>query len=188
MAGNYLHERSLMDAYKKLYMLGGPGHSRRAKAGKDLDEATSGAIGGIDKAYQDKKIRDQMATEKLKQQLQAKRTQESADAEQMDQDVRFIKEGPEGYREFQQVQAGNAVPTNPYKDELAAQAVDREQAQTRIGGVYTPQGLQMAEKEATLNAHDRLLMRSMVPGPQPGTGLGGSMPIQPPNPMERYGQ
>lgn len=183
MAGNYMHEKSLIDAYKKLYMLGGPGHSRRKAAEKSLDESMTGAMSGISKTYQDKRARDAAATAKLKQQLEAKRAGEKADADQEREDVRYIKEGPEAYREFQQVQAGNAVPTNPYRDELSRQNVDREAAQTRIGGVYTPQGLQMAEKEATLNANDRLMMRSMVPGP---SGLGGSVPQPPMNAMDNY--
>lgn len=179
----YMHQSALMDAYKKLYMLGGPGHQRRKAAEKDFDESVSGAVGGVSKAYQDKLMRDKAATAALRQKLDAKKAQEAADKEQEAEDVRFIKEGPEAYREYQQVVAGNAVPENPYKDELARQAVDREAAMTRIGGVYTPEGLKMADKEATLNAQDRLMLRSMVPGP---SGLGGSLPVQPPNPMDRY--
>lgn len=183
MSGPYLHQGALMDAYKKLYMLGGPGHSRRKAAEKDFDQAASGAMSGVSQTYQDKVMRDRMATEKLRKQLEARKSQEAADQTQMDEDVRYIKGGPEAYKEFQQVQAGNAVPENPYKNELAKQAVDREAASTRIGGVYTPQGLKMAEKEANLNAQDRLMLRSMVPGP---SGLGGSMPGQPMNPMQNY--
>lgn len=182
MGGNYLHQASLVEAYKKLYMLGGPGHSRRKAAEKSFDESISGAMGGIGDAYQQKVIRDKMAAEKLRAQLEAKRKQEALDADQEREDVRYIKEGPEAYHEYQQVVAGNQVPTNPYKDELSRQATDREAAMTRIGGVYTPQGLQMAEKEATLNAQDRLMLRSMIQ-PQMGGGLGGSVPNQTPNAM-----
>lgn len=179
----YMHQGALIDAYKKLYMLGGPGHSRRKAAEHDLDQNISGAMGGIGDAYQQKLMRDKVASEKLKQQIEARKSQEAADAEQMSNDVRYIKEGPEGYKEFQQVQNGQALPTNPYKDELQKQNVDREAAATRIGGVYTPQGLQMADKESTLNAQDRLMIRSMVPGP---SGLGGSIPTPPPDYMKGY--
>lgn len=194
--GNYMHEQALMDAYKRLYMLGGTGRGRRKAAEKSLDESMVGAASGTMSAYQAKLQRDRQAAERLKAQLDAKRKQEAADAEQEADDVRYIKEGPEAFREFQQVRAGQAVPQNPYKEELARQAADREAAMTRIGGVYTPQGLKMADKEANLNAQDRLMMRSLVQGPQPG--LGGSaistpgpgpsmtVPNQPPNAMDKY--
>lgn len=181
----YMHQGALIDAYKKLYMLGGPGHERRKAAEKGYDEAVSGAIGGIGDAYAQKLARDRAAMDKLKQQLAERKAQEAADAEQMDQDVRYIKEGPEGYREFQNVTAGNAVPTNPYREELARQAKEREAAATNIGGIYTPQGLQQADRESTMNAHDRLLMRSLV---QPGLGGSSPQPIgaPPPDLMRGY--
>ncbi len=180
---NYMHQGALIDAYKKLYMLGGPGHSRRKAAEQSLDQAMVSANSGISKAYADKLARDKAAVAKLKEQLAARKASEAADKEQFDDDVRYIKEGPEGMQERADVMAGRAIPTNPYRDELQKQRADQEAAQTRIGGVYTPQGLKMADKEATLNAQDRLMLRSMVPGP---SGLGGSVPSPPQNMMDQY--
>lgn len=183
MAGKYMHEGAMVDAYKKLYMLGGPGHERRKAAEKDFDQAVSGAVGGIGNAYSQKLARDKAAMAKLKEQLAAKKAAEAADAEQFDDDVRYIKEGPEGVQKREDIMAGRLLPENPYKAELAAQKADREADNTRIGGVYTPQGLQMAEKEANLNAQDRLMLRSMV---QPGLGGSQPTPNQPPNAMDQY--
>lgn len=181
-AYKYMHEGRLLDAFKRLYMLGNDPNSA-SKSAKDADDQMTATFGSARDAYAEKLARDKAATAKLRAQLEARQKQEAADAQQMDEDVRYIKEGPEGFREWQQVTAGQAVPSSPYKDELAKQAVDRERAQTNVGGVYTPQGLDMAEKEGTANAQDRLLLRSLI---QPG--LAGTQPIQtpPPDYMRNY--
>lgn len=177
--GDYMHQQSLLDAYKKLYMLGHRSYSKGKEGGDEWGVGAAG--GGMVDAYQQKLARDKAAMKALQEREGAKRAQEAADKQQEDEDVRYIRQGPEAFHEWQQVVAGNAVPTNPYsaqdiaKHEMDQQRLDKEREQTQIGGVYTPQGIQQADKEADLNASDRLMLRGMATQPQ--YGLGGSMMV-----------
>ncbi len=51
---------------------------------------------------------------------------------------------------------------------------NRIAADMRFGGVYTPQGLENADREAALNASDRVALKNMM---DDSLGMSGTVPI-----------
>jgi hypothetical protein len=162
----YLHEMALKNAQKKLYLLGS---SDKRKDRSELAEGV-GALGsslvGAEQA--------RAAQKKLKAKADAEAR--AADAKQFDEDVDFIRgnnvNSPVQSERFQ-VSQGEMLPQK-YDTAMSAKEAQKAQQlndlaeQTRMGGRYTPTGLQMADVNAQKDALDRLRMQSMI-------GIGGSL-------------
>ena len=154
----YLHEVALKNAIKKLYMLGSSDR-RRDRTDVDGVGAFGSAIVNAHKAGS--------AQKNLKAKMEAQKRAEfdaHGGAERFDDYDRQL------------VSEGNALPQ---KYDVAMAAKDAQKAQqlndlaeeTRMGGRYTPNGLEMADVNAQKNAEDRLRARSMM-------GIGGSLRIR----------
>lgn len=169
----YSHEIPLLKAYSKLYSM-----SKRRRyvgsteeSGKDMAGMVTGGI-NLAKLHAARQAElKRRAAAALKQ----RQAQEAADQAQMDDDVRYIRGGPEAFKEFSDVREGLAVPTNPYKEELDRIHADRVAREAPIGGVWTPRGLEMNQQNGMNDAHDKLLMRSLIPTGGQQLGLGGSV-------------
>lgn len=135
--------------------------SRRAASSRELDDTISNASTGIVGSVVAKK-----AKERAKQEAPKAMARMAA--------ARGRMEGARTGSLMSQAPDYGFLSSNPYRDALAKQQIDKAASDTAVGGIYTPMGLQKADKDATLNAHDRLLMRSLIPAPQ--LGLGGSIP------------
>lgn len=81
------------------------------------------------------------------------------------------------YQNDQESKAAVARAAMQRTADMANQDIQSQQmaADTRIGGKYTDQGMQLADKNATLNAQDRLRAKAMI-------GIGG-VPINPYGPQ-----
>jgi hypothetical protein len=81
--------------------------------------------------------------------------------------------------ELDAVRYGEAIPKSPMQQaaNVADQVEHNQQAEeTRLGGVYSPLGLESASKDASLDAADRQLLRSRLVGPR---GIGGQYAVGP---------
>lgn len=190
MEASYLHQQALAQAIKKLYMLG---HRSYKADSSGLGEIGSGA-GNIAlsafTANQDQNARHELILKQLREKMESDRAQEA-------KDVDFIKGHSPGSpvkSEDYEVREGNALPKNPggmdaqgmfeqnlidankekYKDYQSMSDQNSVAESSRIGGKYTVNGLETADKNANLNAQDRLRIKSML-GNQYRLGVGGSV-------------
>lgn len=184
----YLHQLPLVEAYKKLYMLGSS--NKKREASHDLDEAVAGLGGAI--AESEGKRRQRAAIDKLKAQESARTQQYHDTVTRHAGDISGVgasqrggaalagtlaSGGPQAYDsaiDRQAVSRGQALPSlpaNPYRKALGEIAGEKAAEMAPVNGQYTPQGLEKADKEATLNANDQLYLRDMY---QQNVGLGGS--------------
>ena len=162
----YLHEMALKNAQKKLYLLGGRDKRKN-------NSALADGVGALGSSVVDaEKARAAQKALKAKQDAAAK----AADARQFDDDVEFIRgnslASPVQSERFQ-VSQGEMLPQKYDPAMTAKQAQKAQQLndlaeQTRMGGRYTPKGLEMAGVNAEKDALDRLRMQSMI-------GIGGSL-------------
>lgn len=122
--GNYLHEKALDDAVKRLYMLGNRPASQHSSPGWD---DMSRAVGA--------------ATKQFKLRKSASPPVQSAPP-------------PEEIKQQAIVQNGKELERRLAAGELTKQM--------RVGGVYTPKGLQQAHETATVDADDLMRMRALI--------------------------
>lgn len=188
--GPYLHQQAMMDAVKRLYMLGNRAyHPKEVRLGDDLAES----FGAIRGSYEDHK-RKEDAVKQL-------RTVEkhAGDTGGVGRSMRggasdyavLANDGLEAYdnlKERREVAAGRAIPQNPerniYDDAISAQEKNEMAQHARIGGQYTLKGLQKTQKDADDQGHDIVYGQQLY-------GLGGSIPSQnitnpPPDYMHNY--
>lgn len=186
----YLHEATLKEAQKKLYMLGSSDRKHDKTSFDEAGGALTSIAGGM-KESQDKKLKTaQEASRKLAEKQKAALDQRDAEmvAEDKWQPIQ------EGYRDKVSPEVGQNMMAGftggqrmPIDQDGPVEAYSRPQplvqdpnnvinrvnsnedaANTRMGGVYTPQGLQTASRTADANANDLLYSNALM-------GIGGSM-------------
>lgn len=160
----YSFEMPLIEAYKRLHMLGHRGGTPYAgdsgKGGVEAGAMIAGgaALGGILGAGRSKSKKP-VGGPAAEHPLSSNDPYKPVDIEQS------------GWsQEKQNVALGRALPENPYDRVIAAHERADEAKDMAFGGVYTPEGLQSADRDATLNAEDRLRARALV-----GQGMQMSM-------------
>lgn len=161
----YIHEMALKNAQKKLYMLGG---SDRRNDRTGMGEETAQALGGFTKTV--------IGADQARRAQQALKAKAADEAERKDIDFikgRDVNSPAQDERYF--VSEGLAVPKveNDVSDLKNQVAINEMAEKTRMGGRYTPQGLQMTEVNAVKNADDRIRARALM-------GIGGSLRMEPP--------
>ncbi len=166
----YIHEQRLQRAVAKLHMLG---HSSRRQGKSGLEgfgESLGGmAMGGMNRP-----------TPRAQPAPVAAPVEETAGsigpvklyADKPDKPTR----APDAYAEFLRM-TGNDPGLKQEASKLAIQqlakqarsqeSVDKEAILNRMGGVHSPEGLELAEENSHLNAQDRLRARSLI-------GIGGT--------------
>lgn len=165
---SYIHESALKKAVKMLHMLGS---SDRHKIKPDMSEFEGGmsamvGAGMNQQALQKKQKADWLAAQK-------------ADAAQFDSDVEYIRGNSElspVKSDRYQVSMGRELPMKYDASITAKEAAERIKTNdmaenTRMGGRYTPGGLEMTEVNATKDAEDRMRAKAMI---------GQQMQMQPP--------
>jgi len=176
-APEYLHEKTLKNAVGKLYMLG-----HRAAHGKSSLEGAADSIGGMAAGVIDaNRARDaQLALAKKEKEaaIQADKygfhqdwasgnNKYGIDMRQKDSGVSQLAQG-----QFNRA-ADEAAQFEADKNYIAKAGLDNLQTnaeadKTRLGGVYSPNGMKLTQRDAQLNAMDRMKAKSLI-------GLGGSL-------------
>jgi hypothetical protein len=153
----YIHEMTLQKAKEKLYMLGSS-RKRKDHSGAGLN------AGAIASGYSNAE-----AAKKAQRELMAKRDKAEKAAER--EDIEYIKGNSPNSPEQNPrnlVAEGQALPYSYQDNVMTAKDAQRAQElsdlaeETRMGGRYTPKGLQMTEVNAAKNADDRLKARAMI--------------------------
>lgn len=135
----YIHEQALGNAVKKLHMLGSR-PPRKAHGPADIADG----IGGIGISLIAKQAADNLK-----------------------------KKAPKGEQDYNEVSKAHTLADEQWGNFNPKEINDRIQAnqlaeETRMGGQYTPGGLELIDINSTKNAEDRLRARAMI-------GIGGSM-------------
>lgn len=171
---SYIHESALKKAVKMLHMLGSSDR-RRQSNDTSFEDGMSSIVGAGRGAY-----------DRQKQQKAGQLAAKQADAKQFDSDVEYIRGNSElspVKSERYQVSMGRELPMKYDAAMTAKDAAERIKVNdlaenTRMGGRYTPNGLEMVDVNATKDAEDRMRAKAMI-GQQmamPGgmIGIGGT--------------
>jgi len=160
----YIHESSLQRAVSRLNALGGP--SRSSGGGKS-DKGLGQDLGGLINSSVAKNAATNLAA---KEKAAALNSENLAKRDAM-------MEGEERWQEANELYGDHFQNVMP--DSIKARIEANDTAEnTRLAGQFTPGGLELNDRNATLNAQDRLMAKAMIrPTGQsaPGQmGLGGS--------------
>lgn len=177
----FIHEKRLQDAVKRLHMLGSPdGQSHHGEDGGDVGAGFMGAVVQAAKSKAPKEMSQAQKSDSMKSAYMQAAIQSAG---QKRRELAFMqgtgaskgmaleglgRTGMGAGSETPDIQEAVAVPTDPYKQAGNFASINALAEKSRIGGRYTPTGLDMAADEAELNAADRLKMKSMI-------GLGGTV-------------
>lgn len=174
MRGQYIHEKTLGDAYKRLYYMG-----NRPVQTKHIEGFEDG-LGSVATAMGNEKALQRMRQQKAEEALRKRYAEEAAAPEEFvdRQDVDFIK-GQPWDAEKSAVAAGREVPgygpgsepPDPFKVAMDQQKVNQAADLAPINGKYSFNGLDQAHKDAVINGNDRAMMRGLM-----GTGVANSVP------------
>lgn len=155
----YLHQLPLLNAVKRLYMMGHSDRKKKTKGPNDAAlEGLGGAMFGAAKSAGPQPNTNEQAPELT--------------ADQKADRYGMWRQGTSAGQGMAMGQADGPTSEydqNPYKAAQNRLNMNKVAEETRIGGQMTARGLEKADREATDNAIDRLRLQQMM-GPQLGRG------------------
>lgn len=183
----YLHEAALKKAVQKLYLLGSSDAPKR-KRGNDFVDSMGSFVGmGIDqnahnkiKAEQALKARQKLALDRRDAMVENNENWQVLKEKYGDQHANTYGAGISDFAHQPTPDFDGMPEAFDFKPESPVDRIQSNEvaAETRMGGKYTPAGLELADKNATLNAQDRIRMKSMIGSnmtmPTGMVGIGGS--------------